>query len=118
MRARTLRQCHRNVPDRVRPRGGNGGGKRHIQHTGRIGVCRPGREESHHVGKVAAAPGQRSVLSVHRRPGHHRSGRRGHVVRGAVSAVHVLWVLPTDVHAGKTQDCRQKVEKQKLVPVL
>lgn len=101
VRARTFRQRHRNVPDRVRPRGGHGGGQRHIQHAWRIGVRRAGRQEGHHVGKVAAAPGQRRVPGVHRRAGHHRSGRCGHVVRGAVPVGHVLRLLPAHVHAGK-----------------
>lgn len=118
VRAGTVRQRHRNVPDRVGPGGGHGGGQRHIQHVGRVGVRRPGRPEGHHAGKVAAAPGQRRVHRDDRRAGHHRCRRRGHVVRGVVHVVHVLRVLPVDVHAGQTPDGRKKIEKQKFVPVL
>jgi len=109
--AGTFRQRHRNVPDRVRPRGGHSGGQRHIQHIGRFGVRGTRGQESHQFGKVATASGQWRVLGVNHRAGHHRGRRRGHVVRGTVSAVYVLWVLLTDVHARKAEDSRQKVEK-------
>jgi len=118
VRTGTVRQRDRHVPDGVGPGCGHGCGQRHIQHAGRVGVRRPGRQEGRHAGKVAAAPGQRRVPSGDRRAGRHRRRRRGHVVRGDVHAGHVLRLLPADVHAGQTQDGRQKAKKQKLVSIM
>lgn len=118
VRAGTVRQRHRNVPNRVRPGCGHDSGQRHIQHSGRVGVRGPGRQEGHQTGKVAAAARQRRVHRDHRRAGRHRGRRRGHVVRGTVHVDHVLRLLPVDVHAGQAPDGREKVEKQELLPVL
>lgn len=118
MRAGTVRQRHRHVPDRVGPGSGHGGGQRHIQHAGRVGVRRSSRQEGHHAGKVAAAPRQRRVHRDHRRARGHRGRRHGHVVRGYVHVGHVLRLLLVDVHAGQAQNGRQEVEKQKFVPVV
>lgn len=101
VRTGTVRQRDRNVPDRVGPGCGHGGGQRRVQHAGRVGVRGPGRPEGHHAGKVAADPGQPGVLGHHRRAGRHRLRRRGHVVRGAIHVDHVLRLLPADVHAGQ-----------------
>lgn len=118
VRAGAVRQRDRHVPDRVGPGSGHGGGQRHIQHAGRVGVRRPGRQEGHRAGQVAAAPGQRRIHRGHRHAGRNRRRRRGHVVRGDVHVGHVLRLLPVDVHTGQAPDGRQKVEEQKFVPLL
>lgn len=94
---------HRDVPRRVRPRRRHGGGQRRVQHTGRAGVCRPGGKPSHPNRRMAAVPGQRRLRDVHSRPGRHRRGQRGCMVRGARHGRHVRRLLLFPVHAGQAR---------------